>query len=180
MDPLSVAHTSSVPFFHFLYGDLDPQMTRDIQDVIVVLLVMVAFDVVSRFLTESKKCNDYRGVANTASNLIRGLWPALWGVPDKDNSAEIKRFLMSSDLRTGLGWKIIIYATFISVGIWVAYLPDWVFFGQRLDEFASHLLIMSPVLVELYSIFENLLAVNRFMFTKLYKMLVLIRDFIKG
>ena len=141
---------------------------------------MVFFDVISRFFTESKKCNDYCGIANTPLSLFKGLWTALWGVESKEKPNELKRFLMSSELRIGLGWKFIIYSFVISMGIWVIQLPDWVLFGQPIDESLSHILLLTPILIELYSIFENLLAINRNMFKQAYKALVFVRDFLKG
>lgn len=179
IEAFSTPDSCGIPFLYFLFGDVPTNMLDDTCKVLVFLLMLIGIDIATGFFRESGHYLAANHIQQTPFNLIKGLWCALW--PSKDKYGNDIRYIFSRRLRQGLSAKLEIYPIFLAISIWSFHLPDhWGIFGLELDDLMYYGFSALPILMEIYSIMENLAEIEPVIFGELYTFMSKVRNFMKG
>ena len=124
----------------------------DVVDIVFLTTLIIIFDIISRMFCEVLRYNNDAGIDNTILNIILTFFWRAWG------RLNDKRYLLSDKFSKGISYKVFALYTPILLFSWIIYLlPDSIsLVGVRVDKFVSDIMLMTPIIIEGFSIIENL------------------------
>ena len=114
--------------------------------VALLILILILIDTITKWLAIVMRFNNDNCKANTFYNIFRGVFFRAW----------IPTYLESRKMRESLGLKVTCYVFILIIGIVIYAFPDYSVAGIKVDETIAMFLYLSVVMIELFSIAENL------------------------